>query len=643
VKKLFFVTVLVLFGLALGAAYLLDRYAPHLRAADERSGAELAGSLTCDAPEGDVLLVLDSEEIARTSRAHSFRAQDWSCAWLNLLHQEVGPIATCEVGEFGRAMVEPRRLVIITRSARATVGVGEGVILETYLRGGGRVAIEWPGEKILPMAGLRASGDPEILTGLEWLAAEPPIAAREKQALLLLRAGLLRLPVAVESTEVVVRAWLGDDRKKMPIVTERPIGNGRLISVLLDVGRALVANQQGTPVTDRYEVSERHGDYPDILEPDDLVADPALRDNLVPHVDIFEELVFGLLQRPSGADGAPPPLASLPIIGRTPMGARGLFAMTHDEDMQGDDKCRAIVQATKAAGGKSTVLVIPHPRVADLWSPASVRSLVDAGAEIGLHWNQYPMPWGWGKFEPISKVFSLSSQVAMWRPYLPGALVSNRNHYLIWTRDWAQAFRLLAAQGIAIDSTYGSNKGRGYLFGTGSPFLAIDDNGLPLPIQEVPFLNQETWGKADLAFFEKVLGDNADRYHGCYVGIFHPHLDFKADSIGGMKGAEFYARVIALAKERGYRFVTLSELDQLERSRWQARITSRWNDNQLSADVDVPADGLALYLPLCGGKPKVTRSGSPVEGQEILQGEMTYLAVPLAAGRNAIVAEYARR
>jgi hypothetical protein len=642
VKRPLFWSALVLFVLALGTAHLLDRYAPHFAPMDELAGPQLSGSLACDAPEGDVLLVLDSENIATSAREHSFRAQDWSAAWLNLLHQEVGAVATTEVGELGRALATPRRLVIVTHSAREEFGVNELALLDKFVHGGGCAVVEWPGAKLLASAGLRATGDPEPLTGLDRLAAEPPLTPRQQEALLRVRADVLRLPVAVESSEVTVRAWLGDDPKKQPILTERHLGNGRLLGLLLDVGRILVANQQGRPVTDRYEVREHNGDYPEILEPDDLVTDPALRDNLVPHVDIFEELMFALMQRPASGGAAAAPL---PIIGRSPAGARGLFAMTHDEDMQGDAKCNEIVKATRAAGGKSTVLVIAHPRVADLWSRDTVRQLTEAGAEIGLHWNQFPMPWGWGKFEPISRVFSLASQVATWRPYLAAPLTANRNHYLIWTKQWAEAFRLLAAQGIAIDSTYGSNKGRGYLFGTGSPFLALDDNGLPLPIQEVPFLNQETWGKADLAFFETVLTENAERHHGAYVAIFHPHLDFKAASIGGLKGTEFYARVLALARERGYRFVTLSELDQLERSRWEARIASRWTEGKLAAEVDSPASDLALYLPLLGGgeRPRVTRGDQVLEGEPVTQGELAYLAVPLAAGRNSIVAEYPGR
>ncbi|MFO0984328.1 MAG: hypothetical protein U1E76_21825 [Planctomycetota bacterium] len=608
------------FVLAL-AAVIADRYAPHLGCCDDAPGQELAGRFDADAAAGDVLIVLSQRGIAERAELHSFARSDFSAAWLNLVHQEVGAAAICDVADLERGLELPRRLVIVTWSANRKLDGDQRRRLEELARAGAHVVFE---------GSASARGEPTMVADLAGAHATPELTELERQAMARIRSNVALFGKGGELHELP-RAWLETPQGERRVLIDASSkgGAGQLITLWFDVGRILVANQQGVPCRDDFSVHERHGDYPGIIEPDDLVEDPRLRDNSIPHVDIFEHWLFRLI--------APP---SLPVIGRAPAGARGTFAMTHDEDFRGDRECAEIVAAVQAAGAPSTVLIIPHPRLTDLWRPASVQALADGGADIGLHWNQLPMPLGWGKFEPISKVFSIGAQKAMLAPFLARPLVANRNHYLIWTSEYARAFRLMAAQGIGIDSTYGANKGRGYLFGTGSPFLAIDSNGLPLPILEVPFLNQETWGHADFAFFQAVLHDNAERHHGSYVAIFHPHLDFKKGDVEGRTGARFLADVIALARREGHRCVTLSELDAFERARWACRVVSHESVAELVADVDSPRADLALYLPVAERRPLATCicNGAAVPAEPVMIGSQRYLAVPLGEGHNRIEA-----
>ncbi|MEW6746276.1 MAG: hypothetical protein AB1486_26340 [Planctomycetota bacterium] len=615
--RLRWIAALTLVGGALLLLRWLDQHPVHLAFLDGPFGPERGGEVLLDEGPGDILLVVDPAAIGRAGAGGRFSTADWSYAWLNLLAQEAGSVRVCTADGLERAMRFPRRVVVLTRSCGNDAAWPPA--LSDFVEQGGVLVVEQPRGEPAGAAGLEITGEEVVLASVG--AGAGPLGEAELDAAL----GRLREEVRCVSAVPApgARVLLGTQGR--PLVTERGVGAGRVVAVLLDVGRILVANQQGCPTHDDYRMEERHGDYAGIVEPDDLVRDAALRENEIPHVDLFEELLFDLV-RPEG----------LPTIARSPAGSRGIYLLTHDEDFQGGAKCAALLDVSEPLGSRGSFMVIAHDRIGELYHDDRdwFEALAGRGAEIGWHLNRYePMPVGFWKIEPLRLMYGSEGQLAHLRESAraAGPILSNRNHYLTWHDRYTRVYRLLAAVGIRIDSTCGSNKGRGYLFGTGSPFTPLDTNGLPFPLFEVPFLNQETWGGADLAFFMRLLETNGQRYHGAFVSIFHPHLDFLDPRIEGIGGKELLRRILVKARAEGHAFLTLSELASFERARRSATVQSRWREGELAIEARADGEGLALLVPARPGL-TVTLNGAPLDGASLERQEKRgkeYWIVPL--------------
>ncbi|MFG0320388.1 MAG: hypothetical protein ACF8XB_24160, partial [Planctomycetota bacterium JB042] len=442
------------------------------------------------------------------------------------------------------------RAVVVSASAHGRV---DPAALRAFAEGGGVVLIDGPRsaaplrEGLLALAGARDGGGrgafPADLVppGLDdadvadWRGAPVPLPD----------GGRLLLPADVGTVDLGHGLFLA-----------RRVGRGRVVVAAVDVARWLTTMLQGAPTRDDFTLEERHGDYEGILEPDDLVADPRLRTNEVPFADLLARAVVRLLDPPD----APP----LPRALWFPAASQGVVLMTHDEDFQGGDATEEMHRWDERLGVKGTSFVIPHPRMEEDWTSDSLR------LSLGLHWNRYPMPHGVGPVEPVAWTESCAEQMGRLKfarllPTSGWSIGSNRNHYLIVGPTWTSTFRTLAGAGITIDSTFGANKGRGHLFGTARPYAILDENGFPLPLRELPFVNQEDWGGADARYFSRMFETNAARHKGALVLLFHPHLIVRTPA-----GAALFEHAARESLRTGHRPMTMDAFDSF----WSRRTGS---------------------------------------------------------------------
>lgn len=623
--------VLALGAAALGGLRYFDQHPLEIEGAPP--DREVTGRPPKPYDRGDVAILIDRAAIARAAQPRSFAAVDFSCAWINLLGAELGPHALVEAAD---ADLGKYRAVVVTASAHRAIAPAK---LQAFVERGGVALIDGPGSPedwpapLFSLAGLTRTGSrafPEArllpggsITDEDLLAFDEVRFTRPETI------------AAVEATPDVVR--------RSTLFFERAIGAGRVVATPAPIARLYTLMLQGSPAADDFTLAPRFGDYEDILEPDDLVTDASLRENEVPFADLLARAVVGLLD----PDDAP-----LPRLLWFPADSDGVFLMTHDEDLRGGAKSLWLTEWDARLGLRGTTFVISHPRLFEDWRTDDDRRpfhqrkdeapdddyaarIADVGGAVGLHWNQYPMPWGIGPIEPVQLQFSCERQAKQLRDLsrATARLRTNRNHYLIQRERWTGMFRVLAANGVRLDSTFGANKGRGYLFGTARPYAILDENGFPLPIRELPFVNQEDWGGADAAYFDRLLAANAERHKGAIVSLFHPHLVILEED-----GAALFEHVATRALATGHRPWNFEEALDFFVAREEAVVRSWREDGDLRIDANVARGDLALALPSGSGRRVASRlGGQEVPVDRVRIGARTYDRLKIPEGQSRIV------
>ncbi len=603
----------LLIGLAaaglLGGLRWLDLHPWTIRSVPEE--VEVVGARpTPRAGAGDVLLLVDGDAVERAAAARSHAGLDLSYAWRNLLEAELGPHDLADLSS-GAAPELAARAVVVSASAHGRV---DPAALRAFAEGGGVVLIDGPRaaaplrEGLLALAGARDGGGrgtfpadlvpPELDAAdvADWLGAPVPPPD----------GGRLLLPADVGTVDLGHGLFLA-----------RRVGRGRVVVAAVDVARWLTTMLQGAPTRDDFTLEERHGDYEGILEPDDLVADPRLRTNEVPFADLLARAVVRLLDPPA----APP----LPRVLWFPAASQGVVLMTHDEDFQGGDATEEMHRWDERLGVKGTSFVIPHPRMEEDWTP---QQLLMSGIE--LHWNRFPMPHGVGPIEPVAWVESGADQKERLDPDpSPPRVAANRNHYLIVGPTWTSTFRALAGAGIRLDSTFGANKGRGHLFGTARPYAILDENGFPLPLRELPFVNQEDWGGADARYFSRMFETNAARHKGALVLLFHPHLIVRTP-----EGAALFEHAAREAVRTGHRPMTMQSFESFWSWRAGSTVRSQVVGDRLRVTVRPRTSyGFAIAVPETWGRvTSVSRGvGVPMAVVRRTIGGVSHAVVEVAA------------
>lgn len=614
---------LVLIGAAV-VLWRLDRHPVHVPAFDavDPEAPSRTAYRDGDAP---VLLVTSLERISDRARAGRFPDADLSTAWLNPVRQEFGDHAHVDVRTLRPESLANRTLVIVTRSAIDTAPVEA---LGAFVARGGTLLLECPGERWRAVAGVAVGPLAPARPGRITDAAPTVLAADERTAID--RAGL-ELPFATAQPSGPVaddaRSVLAVDGR--PVVWTRAVGPGHVVVCGFDVGRLLVTVQQGLPEAD-YRVRKRWGFYEHVLESHDLVCAESLLKNAIPIADVVERAIFAA----TGVRETTPGWWAFPD--RAP----GLLLMTHDEDEYGAAQCDILREHERSIGARATYFLIAGRRLADGWRADDARRFADDGADLALHWNQLPMLTGIWKVEPISRQFALIDQVDWFRALrrdagIASAPILNRNHYLTWASPaeyasgdthYTRNFRRMYRHGIVVDSTYGPNRGgRGYLFGTGRPFVPIDTDGQPIPVREIPFVSQEDWGGEDEAWFARLFAESESRYHCAITTIFHPHLIVREPD-----GNRLWKAVYRLAAAHRHPARSVRDYqDYLER-RARSRIRRAGDGWQLDAR------GSDLSVVLAGRPAAVLVDGRTAEWTPIGIDGRPHVLVAVPAGRSTL-------
>lgn len=554
------------------------------------SEIEIRGALPTVTRNSAVTLLIDDEAIAASAKSRSFQALDLSFGWLSPLEAEFGPVAIERVSSPGAA--HAGAWVVTCSAVRRGLARAQDV-----LRDGGTVLVELgglPSEETAPWLELAKLHSDAASASVELRHALPPGVLRSQDQVAF-ESGPAPRPTGALSLAPTDPSTIALGEGDRSFFFRTTVGNGTLIVVAFDVGRWFATMLQGRPTKDDFTVTETHGDYPDRIEPDDLIEDPRLRENELPFADLAAHAIASLLDAP----GRTP----LPRILWWPKDSRGTFLMTHDEDLRGGKAMLDLAHRDQARGIRGTHFVVGHPRILESaidWprSAEFARRIALADGALTVHWNQLPTPHGALRIEPIQWVATLEEQLAWLASALPSDegfdRTINRNHFLMLRPHWSSTYRILAAQGVVLDSTLAANKGRGFLFGTARPYRLLDDNGLPLPIRELPFQAQEDWGGADASFFERLFRRNAESDHGALVTIFHPPNVLKTPT-----PEELIDRVRALSTETGHRSWTMPQFLEFCERRIAADLEIReMTASRLRFRISVASDDACIGLPL---------------------------------------------
>lgn len=546
--------------------------------------------------KADVLLVLDYASIQASPAP--FEQKDWSAAWINLLEQEIGPLTVATPRSLSHRVLEDSRVVVLTSSV--TTGLSDSLLaqLKEHAAKGNTLVIERPSGALRDA--FSADGRANTRRGREiTFAKDIP-----EPYLTQLRASPLSTDY-IGSTKALPDATTLLAIDGAPVVYAKPIGKGHVITIDFDLGEQLVAMQQGKP-QGSFHVRSKD---PTRAEPrtDDLVLDDQLKGANIPYADLLERFIaHSVIGR----------YASLPFFWTYPAGARGVVISVHEDDVLGDGG-GWMLEYESEHKGNSTLLTATNSGL----TAAGAATIHRMGGDIGLLWRMDNTPQGYverlglGGFMPLARPVSLSKQLDALKQPLPVNYVRSAciaGHY--WSEDWAWPFKLLAEQNIRIDTSYALPRTSGYAFGTGLPFLAMTEEGLPLGIRELPIVvpDQPTEGPALLSLLEQ-----SQRGHHMAITVSTSPATF-AD-YPHMEAFERWLATFDALKSTGHKMMSAYRFDDFLRGRRASSIRSR-----IVYGVKIPTSK-GLPQPDGGDKPaerKELPSLNPTSPEDAAKGAM---------------------
>jgi hypothetical protein len=549
---------------------ILEAYPIHLSADSTEKRAVAIPSHS----SGELLVVIDLERVQQAALPRRFSQTDWSFAWLNFAEQEFGPFTLVDRRRLRTTDLAHFRYVLVTQSvAGITADLDLAQQLERYARAGGVVVLERPTGPLrsaFSADGTKGDQIPRTLEVHRGLAE--PFSTQLEQMPLMTRYIASSAPPNSAST------YLSMDG--VPVVYRKEIGRGHAITVEFDMGRQLVSLQQGLPADD---FSVRHSGDGEV-KTTDLIGDPALLDNAVPYADLLERfLALGVI-------GDARPVVSLWTF---PHASQGVMLMTHEEGGMGDASTW-MADWEKGRAQRSTYFVTATGSL----SRGAARRIQRADSEIQLQWvhslrqDGLFEAVGSDQFELVRRELSLGQQLATLQEGTGAAITASRSKDGVWSSSWSGAFRAMAAANIRLDSSYVPGPGgRGYLRGTGLPFQAMDDNGLPVGVTEIPVLISES---VDPAYVANLFGASRDGHHQALTLHFGANTYHRSPSVSLF---DTWIAAYDLAAATQHAVMTLTGYAEFFRARGKVRLRSSIRraslpeDKLTAEDGDKPGDG----------------------------------------------------
>ena len=546
--------------LIVGALVYLDN-SPFLLAP---SHSESGGDQQTRTATADVVVVLDYETIATSGE--TFRARDFSAAWIDLLEQHLGPVTAVTPASLAPKHLEAARAVVLTSSVSDGIPESLRTRLREFALDGHLLVLERPDGPMREM--FSADGEAGIQIGRNFTFARGIDDPFRKE--------LTSMPIETEyvgSTSPKKNADTLLAIDGAPVVYRAPVGDGDVVTIDFDLGELLVAHQQGRP-SERFTV-DPEGSGSNELPPrtDDLIADDSLRGAEIPYADLLERFVaYGVIQR----------YAPLPALWPFPGDSLGVVIPIHPDRRLGDGG-GWMLEYESQHDGTSTLL-----SSSDSGLTAAGAAVIDRrGGELGLLWRMAGTPsqqtrsYGpWG-FEPVAQPLSLEQQISSLTDTIPAGFIhTTKTAGRWWTREWAQPFRVLESQGVPLDVSY-EPETDGFAFGTGFPFRALDRTGLPLGVRELPIVVPDR-RSTELAI-ESLLETSRRGHHQVLSYALAPSAFGRYPD---MKRFDAWVESFKAIRRNGHILRNASQFHQFWRARADSSLTSRVIEEATLPDAD---------------------------------------------------------
>lgn len=637
--------ILTLLALFLGAGWYIHQNPITLSIAT----TEVANA---PAPRGvsgaDVAIIL-----TRGDESRSWDRLNCDQAWINTVEQEVGEYAVIDAATLTTASLTGSAWAIVPRESARTLSTDAIATLSAWVTQGGVLILEQPEGPWAELIGTRLDSARQRATRriTSFDAAISRGMARER---------ILTMPlhtmVMPYQPQRLVR---GRDYQVLMEIDGNPAiisiqrGEGRILVVLFDFGRASVAMQQGLPNPDLSLPRPEGIETPPLLTVSSVSAtNTDERDRMVPWFDLLERNLLYL------ADQYRPVARFWLFPGRY----RGALLATHSESSMGD-VTRFMPEWEHANDAFSTTFT-----TATSMSPETLASIRRRRSDIQLQWVPERAPvvpmrtWGIRNFRPLQRPMTIDEQ----REELNDRLLPyegiqvTRSLDGVWPTNYFEAWRQLEALGVVLDSSLGpaptflvpESQDAGYIFGTGLPFRPLDAKGVRFSVQELPFALSDGNPGYRATRVRQLLVESSDAFHTAVV------VDWRADTMSrhpSFDALEGWRSSFEIARSQGLWIARMSDYARFLAYRNDAAIRSSFDDNRLQIQVHIPEvdrndEGQYLDLIPSVSFPSRYRSrpveyvwidGEPVNVYDLfLSGDRAMHVVPLTPGEHRVEVYY---
>lgn len=302
-----------------------------------------------------------------------------------------------------------------------------------------------------------------------------------------------------------------------PIVVERALGQGRVLSILYDLPQAVAHLRQGDP-----HLAETDSDGLVGIRPNDAQqwrVDPSLA--LTPQAEVHQALLARAVEWLS-----PVPL---PRLWHLPGSARSLLVLTGDLCSNRPDQWLLDEAATATRLG-ATLTYYLH--VGTELDETTVTQLLEGGHSLSIHPFAVPFSVPHMDVTLARHLHTFQERFGRYGAPQPHTV---RHHRLQWL-GWAEQAKLELKHGLRMDLNFTTARPvrNGYLFGAGRPLRFVDDTGDVLDCWQQPtqFEDDLILGDHEIslriatpdatALYDQLLDESLTRWHSVLCINLHP-------------------------------------------------------------------------------------------------------------------------